>query len=146
TIPTLFIVSEDPVRLGLVTSLARPDTNMTGVNFLNAELVTKRLALLLELVPAAVRIAVLVNPANSTTSEAMLREIEPAIRSGGLQLQVVKASNSVEINTAFSTFASDRPHALFVMQDGLFGSRRVQLSTLAARYGIPATFSTRDYV
>jgi putative ABC transport system substrate-binding protein len=145
TIPSLFIVSEDPVRLGLVGSLARPDTNMTGVNFLNAELVTKRLDLLLELVPAAVRVAALVNPSNTTTTEAMLRDIEPVVRSKGLQLQVIKAGNSAEINAAFSTFASDRPHALFVMQDGLFGSRRVQLASLAARYGIPATYSTRDY-
>jgi len=113
TIPVVFIVSEDPVRLGLVTSLARPGGNLTGINFLNAELAAKRLELLHELVPTAVRVAVLVNPTTATTTEITLRDLESAAQSIGLQIQVVRARTSREINEAFATFVSERPHALF---------------------------------
>jgi putative tryptophan/tyrosine transport system substrate-binding protein len=144
TLPIVFVVSEDPVKLGLVASLARPGGNLTGINFLNAELSGKRLELLHELVPTAVRIAVLVNPTNALT-DTMLRELEPAARKMGLQIQLLRAGTNSEINAAFATFALERPDALFVIQDPFFGSRRVQLAQLATRYAIPATYSNRDY-
>ena len=145
TIPIIFAVSEDPVRLGLVASLARPGGNLTGINFLNAELVAKRLELLRELVPMAVRVAVLVNPTNVTTTEISLRDMETAARNMRLQIQIVRASTGGEIDATFAAFASERPDALFVVQDPFFGTRRVQLAHLATRHAIPATYSTRDY-
>jgi len=145
TIPVVFIVSEDPVRLGLVTSLARPGGNLTGINFLNAELAAKRLELLHELVPTAVRVAVLVNPTTATTTEITLRDLESAAQGIGLQIQVVRARTSREINEAFATFVSERPDALFVAQDGLFSSRRIHLVHLATRYAIPAAYGSRDF-
>jgi len=145
TIPTLFVVSEDPVKLGLVASLARPGGNLTGINFFNAELTAKRLELLHELVPAATRVAVLVNPTNVSTTETTLRDLGPAARTMGLQIQVLRASTRGEINAAFATFLHERPDALFVGQDPLFGSRRVHLAHLATRHAIPATYSVRDY-
>jgi putative ABC transport system substrate-binding protein len=146
-IPIVFNVGEDPVRLGLVSSLARPSGNLTGVNFFTAETTAKRLDLLRALAPEATRVAVLVNPANPVTAEAALREVETGARSMGLQTRVLNASSSSEINTAFATFAgSERPDALFVGGDALFTSRRVQLATLTARYAIPATFSAREFV
>ena len=127
TIPIVFAVAEDPVRLGLVASLARPGGNVTGVNFFAAELVAKRLELLRELVPAAARVAVLVNPANAASAETTLRDVESAARAMGLQIQVLNASTSREINAAFATFVRERPDALFVGSDPFFNSRRVQL-------------------
>jgi len=144
TIPIVFSVGEDAVKMGLVTSLARPGGNATGINFLNVEIGAKRLALLHELVPKAVRIAVLVNPANTTSAEATLREITETARTLGLQTQVLNASTSGEIEAAFSTLVSGRADALFVAPDGFFISRRVQFATLAARHGIPAAYATRD--
>jgi putative ABC transport system substrate-binding protein len=117
TIPIVFIVNEDPVRLGLVVSLARPSGNLTGINIFNAELTAKRLGLLRELVPAATRVAVLVNPANAAIAETTLREVEPAARAMGLQIQVLNAGTSSEINSAFATFVRGRPDALFVGTD-----------------------------
>ena len=114
TIPIVFAVGEDPVRLGLVASLARPGGNLTGINFFNAELTAKRLELLRELVPAATRVAVLVNPAVAATAETTLRDAEPAARAMGLQIQVLNASTSREIDAAFATFVRERPDALFV--------------------------------
>ena len=145
TIPIVFSVAEDPVRLGLVASLARPGGNLTGINFLSAELAAKRLELLRELVPAATRVAVLVNPANATNAEATLRDVEAAARAMGLQIQVLNASTSREIDAAFATFARERPDALFVGSDPFFISRRVQLAHLAARHAIPAIYATREY-
>src|SRR5262245_27990564 len=130
--------------MGLVVTLARPGGNATGINFFAAELATKRLGLLHELVPKAVRFAVLVNPANATTTEAMLRDIPEGARALGLQIQVVKASTSREIEAAFATLVRDRADALFVGPDGFFVSRGVQFATLATRYGIPAIYSNRD--
>ena len=127
TIPIVFVVAEDPVRLGLVASLARPGGNLTGINFFTAELVAKRLELLRELVPAATRVAVLVNPANAANTETTLRDVEPAARAIGLQIQVLNASTSREIDAAFATFVRERPDALFVGADPFFTSRRVQL-------------------
>jgi putative ABC transport system substrate-binding protein len=144
TIPIVFIVSEDPVRVGLVASLGRPGGNLTGINFFSAELVAKRLELLRELVPAAVRIAVLVNPAGPGF-EITLRDVEPAARTMGLQIQVLKASTSSEINVAFATFLRERPDALFVGTEPFFTSRRAQMVQLAARHMIPAAYPARHY-
>jgi putative ABC transport system substrate-binding protein len=145
TIPIVFGVAEHPVKLGLVASLARPGGNATGVNLLSAEVVAKRLGLLHDLVPKAVRIAVLVNPANSSTAEATLRDIPEAARALGLQTQVLNASTRSEIEAVFATLLRDRADALFVAPDGFFSSRRVQFATLAARHAIPAVYSNRGY-
>jgi ABC-type uncharacterized transport system substrate-binding protein len=143
TIPIVFIATEDPVRLGLVASLARPRGNLTGVNIFSAELVAKRLELLHELVPAARRIAVLVNPAGPT-AETTVRDVEPAARAIGLQIHVLNASTGREIDAAFATFVRERPDALFVGGDPFFTSRRVQLANLAARHMVPMTSATRE--
>ena len=137
TIPILFVVADDPVRLGLVASLARPDGNLTGINFFSGELTAKRLELLRELVPAITRVAVLVNPANAANAETVSREAEKAARVTRLQIQVFNASNSREINAAFANFVHERPDAVLVGLDPFFNSRRIQLVQLAARYGVP---------
>jgi len=146
TIPIVFGVAEDPVKLGLVASLARPGGNATGINFFFQEVVAKRLGLLHELVPKAVRIAVLVNPANAPSAESTLRDIPEAAGAIGLQIQVLKASTSREIEAAFATLVRERADALFVAPDGFFASRRVQFATLAARHAIPAAYDNRDIV
>ena len=146
TIPIVFIVNEDPVRLGLVASLARPGGSLTGVNFLAGELAAKRLELLRELVPMATRVAVLVNPANVTTAESTLRDVTPAARAMGLQILALKAGTSREIDAAFDTFVRERPDALFVDPDPFFVSRRVQLVHLASRHAVPATYGLREFV
>ena len=143
-IPIVFGVGDDPVKLGLVASLARPGGNLTGINFFTAEVVAKRLGLLHELVPKAARIAVLVNPANAPIAEAVLRDIPEAARAIGLQIQALNASNSREIEAAFAAVARDRADALFVAGDGFFTSRRVQFATLAARDRIPTSCSNRE--
>ena len=145
-IPIVFGVSEDPVKLGLVASLARPGGNLTGINFFSTELEAKRLALLHELVPKAVRIAVLVNPANVPATESALRDIPDAARAIGLQIQVLKASTRSEIEAAFATLVRDRADALHVAGDVFFTSRRVQFATLAAHHRIPATYPSRQAV
>jgi putative tryptophan/tyrosine transport system substrate-binding protein len=145
TIPIVFSVAEDPVRLGLVASLARPGGNLTGMNVFIVELAAKRLELLRELVPAATRVAVLVNPAGPD-AETTLKDVEPAARAIGLQIPVLNASTSREINAAFATFVRERPDALFVGGDPFFTSRRVQLVHLATLHKVPAIFSNRDYV
>jgi putative ABC transport system substrate-binding protein len=144
TIPIAFVVAEDPVRLGLVASLPRPGGNMTGVNFLSAELVAKRLEFLRQVVPAAGRVAVLVNPFNASRVESTLRDAEAAGRAMQLQIQVVKASTSREIEAVFSGFVRERPDALLVGNDPLFTSRRVQLTQLAAIHRLPATYAVRE--
>jgi putative ABC transport system substrate-binding protein len=146
TIPIVFGVGEDPVKLGLVASLARPGGNLTGMNFLGNEMAAKRLELLHELVPKAVRIAVLVNPANIPATESLLRDLPVAARAIGLQIQVLNASTTSEIEAAFATLVRDRADALYVGGDVFFTSRRVQFATLAARYGIPATYPSREAV
>jgi putative ABC transport system substrate-binding protein len=145
-IPILFIVSEDPVALGLVASLARPGGNLTGINFFGGELTAKRLELLRELVPAATRVLVLVNPANAEYAETTVREVGAAGRAIGLQIKVLQASTIPAINAAFATFVRERPDALFVGHDPFFASRRVQLVHLATRHAVPASFSARDFV
>lgn len=144
TIPIVFIIADDPVRLGLVASLARPDGNLTGINFLNAELTAKRLELLRELVPGASRVALLVRPSGDNT-EAPLRDMDQAARTMGLNIQILNASNSREIDTAFEALARERPDALLVTPDPFFRSRRMQLTHLATRHAIPAAYALRDY-
>jgi len=145
TVPIVFTVGEDPVRLGLVASLARPGGNATGINFFVGELAAKRLELLRELVPGAVRVAVLVNPANPN-AETILRDVEAAARAMGLQIQVCNAGTIDEIDAGFATFARERPDALVVAPDPLFLARRVQLVLLAASNKIPTTYGVRNYV
>jgi putative ABC transport system substrate-binding protein len=144
TIPIVFIVSQDPVSLGLVASLARPGGNLTGINFLAGELVAKRLELLREFVPRAARVAVLVNPAYVAETESTLRELQPAAGAMRLQFQVLKAGTRQEIDAAFAMIARERPDALFVSSDTFFTSRRVQLVSLAMRYAIPTAFPNRE--
>ena len=144
TIPIVFGVNEDPVKLGLVATLARPGGNATGINILSGELVAKRLELLRELVPSVARVAVLVNPTNAANTETTLRDVEGAARAIGLQIQVLNASTGREINAAFAAFARERPDALFVGAEPFFTSRRVQLANLASHHSIPATYSARE--
>jgi putative ABC transport system substrate-binding protein len=146
TVPIVFGVAEDPVGLGLVASFARPGGNATGINIFLNELVAKRLGLLHELVPKAVRVAVLVNPANAPSAEATLRDLPEAARAIGLQTQVLNASTSREIEAAFATLVRERADALFVAPDAFFISRRVQFVTLAARHGIPTAHNAREEV
>ena len=146
TIPIVFGVAEDPVQLGLVASLARPGGNATGINVFNQEVTAKRLQLLHDLVPKAVRIAVLVNPANASTAEPTLRDVQEAAPTIGLQIQIFNASTIREIDAVFATFARERPDALFVGGDAFFGSRAVQFAILTAASKIPATYSQSDFV
>jgi putative ABC transport system substrate-binding protein len=146
TIPIVFLATEDPVKLGLVTSLSRPSGNVTGINFYSGEVTAKRLELLRELVPAATRVAVLVNPANAMTTESTLQDVTAAASAMGVQIvQVANAGTSHEINEAFDTFARGRPDLLFVGLDAYLNNRRAQLVTLTARHALPAVFSNRDF-
>jgi putative ABC transport system substrate-binding protein len=142
--PSFYAVSEDPVRSSLVASLARPGGNLTGVSFLTAELASKRLELLRALVPGAVKLAVLVDPAIPPTATTLL-DVEAAAGTIGGQIQVLNASNSGEINAAFATLAQERPDALFVGPGFLFSSRRVQLVHLATLHKVPAIYSLRQF-
>ena len=146
TIPIVFGEGTDPVQLGLVASLAQPGGNATGINFLVTEITAKRLRLLHDMVPKAVRVALLVNPANTNTAKTTLRDVQEAARTIGLQIQILSASTIGEINAAFATLERDRSDALFVSGDAFFLSRRVQLATLTVHGRIPAIFSSRDYV
>jgi putative tryptophan/tyrosine transport system substrate-binding protein len=144
-IPIVFGLGDDPVKLGMVTSLNRPGGNATGINFLTAELVAKRLGLLRELLPRATRVAVLVNSADADRANSVIRDAEAAAGTMGLQLHVQNASTSREIDAAFVAFAREQSDALFVGPDVFFNNRRVQLANLAARYAIPASYAVRDY-
>jgi putative ABC transport system substrate-binding protein len=146
TIPIVFGVGEDPVKHGLVASIAQPAGNATGINILTSEVTAKRLRLLHDLVPKAERVAALVNPGNALVAEATSREMQEAAPTLGLQIQILKATTISEINTAFATIAREHLDALFVAADALFVSRRVQLATLTARDRIPAIYSGRDEV
>jgi putative tryptophan/tyrosine transport system substrate-binding protein len=146
TIPIVFSVPEDPVQLGLVASLARPGGNATGTNFFASEVATKRLRLLHDLLPKAVRVAVLVNPANAATAEPTLREVQEAARGIGLQTQILNATTIGEIDGVFASLERDRPDALFVAPDGFFTSRAVQFATLTARDRIPAAYAASNFV
>ena len=144
TIPIVFGVGNEPVRLGLVASLARPGGNLTGINFFAAELAAKRLELLREMVPAAALVAVLVDPA-FPLSEFLVRDAETAARAMKLQIQLHSAKTSEEISSAFAAMARERPDALFVGTGPFFASRRVQLALLAGRHLVPAIYGQRIY-
>ena len=144
TIPITFIIPEDPVGLGFVTSLARPGGNMTGVNLLSSEVTAKRLELLRVLLPDACHVVVLVNPADATTTGSTLRDVEAAATALGLQTHTVRARTPAEIDAAFADFAQARPDALFVGADPFFTSRRVQLANLASRHAMPMSAATRE--
>jgi putative ABC transport system substrate-binding protein len=146
TIPIVFGVGDDPVRLGLVASLARPGGNATGVNFFANEVTAKRLRLLHDLVPKAVRIAVLLNPKNAAVSEITVQNVQEAAPTLGMQIRTLNASTIGEIDAAFASFARERPDALFVAGDALFVNQRAQLAALTARQGIPAAYSVREHV
>ena len=146
TIPIVFGVGGDPVQLGLVASLARPDGNATGINFFAAEVAAKRLRLLHDLMPKGVRIAVLVNPANAATAEPNLREVQEAALSIGLQIQILNATTIGEIDAAFTALAHERSDALFLVPDSFFAGRAVQFVVLTARDRIPTAYWDRDFV
>jgi putative tryptophan/tyrosine transport system substrate-binding protein len=143
TIPIVFGVGDDPVKLGLVASLSHPGGNATGVNFFSAEVVTKRMQLLRELVPGAKRVALLLNP-NDAANQSTQRDVEAA--AGGLRIVVLKATTISEIDAAFATLVRERADALFVQAGTFFSARRVQLAVLAARHKIPSTYGVRSYV
>jgi putative tryptophan/tyrosine transport system substrate-binding protein len=143
TIPIVFGVPADPVKLGLVASLARPGGNLTGINFFSAEVVAKQLGLLHELVSKAVQVGVLINPTEATNTEATLQEVKEAAGIIGLQIHILNASTSREIDAAFATIGSERLDALLVGPDPFFGARRAQLVTLAARDRIPTAHADR---
>ena len=144
TIPIVFGVAEDPVKFGLVTSLARPSGNLTGINLMGLELTAKRLALLREMLPGAARVAVLVNPANAANTQTTLHEVAEAGRAMGLQTQIFNAGTSREIDAAFAAFGRERSDAVFVGQDAFYNGRRVQLANWAARQALPMTSGSRD--
>jgi len=146
TVPIVFSSPRDPVGLGLVASLARPEGNLTGINWFASELAAKRLELLQELVPGAARVALVVEPASGRITEATVRDVEAAARAMRLQIRVLNANTSREIDTAFATFASERPDALFVGDSALFNARRVQLAHWATLHRVPATYPGRQYV
>ncbi len=146
TIPIVFAVGGDPVQLGLVASFAQPGGNATGINFFVQEVAAKRLRLLHDLVPKAVRIAVLLNPGNAGLGEATLRDLQEAAPNLGLQIQVLNASSIGEIDAAFAALARERPDALFVAADAFFLNRRGQFATLTARDRIPAAYAIRELV
>ena len=146
TIPIIFGVGDDPVKLGLAASLGRPGGNATGVNFFIAELAAKRLGLLHELVPTAACVAVLANPTDPIRTASYVRDVEAAAHALGMQIHVLNASTIGDINAAFTTVVRERMDALFLVPDSFFANRRVQLATLAARHAIPASYAQRDYV
>jgi putative ABC transport system substrate-binding protein len=146
TIPIIFGVAEDPVVLGLVANIARPGGNATGINFFTAELIAKRVGVLRELLPAATRLGVLVNPRDARIAELVASEVKAAATSMGQQVHVLSASTSGEIDDAFVAFARARVEALFVGPDPFFNSRRVQFAIMASRHLIPATYASREYV
>jgi putative ABC transport system substrate-binding protein len=146
TIPIVFLVGDDPVRLGLVTKLSRPGGNITGINILTSEVAAKRLELLRELLPQAARVAVLVNPANPVATETPLKDIDAVARATGLQIQIHNADTSAEIDAAFKMMSRERPDALFVTTSSFFNGRRLQLAQLAAFHRLPASYGLREYV
>jgi putative ABC transport system substrate-binding protein len=145
TIPIIFGVGQDPVKLGLVASLARPGGNATGVNFFIAELAAKRLGLLHEMVPGMARVAALVNPANPANADSTAKDVQAAASGLGLQIQIVNASANREIDVVLTNLVRQQIDALFVGPDAFFNNRRVHLAVLTARLAIPATYAGRDY-
>ncbi len=144
TIPIVFLVGEDPTRLGLVSSLARPSGNLTGINLYTNELEAKRFELLRQVVPKGARIAILVNPADATNTENTVRDVSVAARTANLQIQVFSASTPREIDNAFAAMGQERPDALYVGAFAFFNTRRVQLAQLAMFHRLPSSFAFRD--
>jgi len=144
-IPTVFMVASDPVELGLVASLNRPGGNLTGVAYLNAEVAPKRLELLHEFIPSAKSIALLVNPTNPIATEQQAKELEAPVRTLGIHLSLVKASNAIELEDAFSALARDRVEGLQVGVDPLFGNHIDQLVALATRHKVPTIYPWREF-
>jgi ABC-type uncharacterized transport system substrate-binding protein len=145
TIPIVFTVGDDPVRRGLVASLARPGGNLTGITFLAIDLSAKRLELLRELAPGTARLAVLINPAEAAVAATTLRDVETAARGFGLQVQVFRADTPDEINAAFESMGRERLDALFVGATAFFVGRHIQLAQLAAFHRIPAVYPLRHF-
>jgi putative tryptophan/tyrosine transport system substrate-binding protein len=146
TIPLVFGVGADPVKLGLVASLPRPGGNATGVNFFVNDVVAKRLRLLHDLVPQAVRIAVLVNQENATVSESTIQQMQEAAPALGMQIRILNASTTGEIDAAFASLARESPDALFVAGDALFVNQREQLAAFTTRDKIPTAYAIRELV
>ena len=146
TIPIVFGVGEDPVALGLITNLAKPGGNVTGINFFSFEVNAKRLGLMHELLPKATRFAVLLNPGNAPSAQSTSNEIRKAARGLGLDVLFFNASTSAEIDAAFTAMAHERIDALFIASDGFFNGRRVQFATSAMRDRLPASFVAREMV
>jgi putative ABC transport system substrate-binding protein len=145
TVPIVFVVGGDPVTLGLVASLARPGANLTGVNFFAFELVAKRVELLRQLLPGITHVVALVNPTDVAIADATAREVETAARAIGLHVRLISASTSGEINTAFASFAQERPDAILVGTGVFFNNRRIQLVQLATKHAIPAIYGNRVF-
>jgi putative ABC transport system substrate-binding protein len=145
TIPIVFLVSNDPVQLGLVASLSRPGGNMTGINILNSELASKRLELLRDLLPRVGRIALLVNPADASLSETQVKDVNAAARSIGLKIEVHNADTSAEIDAAFEAMGRDRPDAVIVGTTPFLNGRRVQVAQVAAFNRLPAIYTLREF-
>jgi putative ABC transport system substrate-binding protein len=145
TIPIVFLAAQDPVKLGLVNSLARPGGNLTGINFFNTELAAKQFELLREILPKATRIAVLVDPADQTNTPAVVGDVDTAARATGVDIKVFKASNSGEIDAEFEAIAREHFDGVFVEQAPFLNARRIQLVQLAAHYSVPAVYSGREF-
>jgi putative ABC transport system substrate-binding protein len=145
TIPVVFQVGVDPVVAGLVTSLARPDGNVTGVTNINTELVSKRLELLREVVPKATVVALLVNPTSREITESVSRDLHSTARALGLQLHILRASTDRDFDTVFATLAQLRAGALVIAPDAFFISRNEQLGALTARHAVPAVTQFREF-
>jgi putative ABC transport system substrate-binding protein len=144
TIPIVFSVGSDPVKLGLVSSLNRPDGNMTGLYFFTTALQAKRLGMLHEMVPRATTMAVLVNP-NYSGAENQVRDVQEAALRIGVQIVVLRANTDSDFGDAFATLAQQRAGALLVCTSPFFNSRREQIVVLAARYGVPAMYEFREF-
>jgi putative tryptophan/tyrosine transport system substrate-binding protein len=146
TIPIVFIIGNDPVQLGLSTSLSRPSGNLTGIDIFTSQLVAKRLEVLRDLLPKATRIGVLVNPADTSATDAQLKEIDAAARAMGLQIKVHNADTRAEIDAAFEAMGRDQPDAVFAGTSVFLNGRRVQLAQLSTYYRLPAIYPLRDFV
>ncbi len=145
TIPIVFLAAQDPVNLGLVSSVARPGGNLTGVNFFNTELAAKQFELLREMLLKPGRIAVFVDPVDRTNTPSIVRDVDAAARANGIEIKVFKGSNSREINAEFEAIAQEHFDGIFIEQSPFLNSRRVQLVQLAAHYSIPAVYSGREF-